>query len=88
MGGTVSGKSEFAESVTDIVDEIVDRNNRIRQLEKQCASLAAEVDRCRPVMEAAVNRVGTLRQIHPDGLTTDEIQLVSAVTIYEASNPK
>lgn len=50
--------------------------------------LVAEVDRQRPVVEAAINKVGSLRQIHPDGLTTDEIQLVSAVTTYQASKPK
>lgn len=89
MGGTVSGKSQFAESVMNIVDEIVDRNNRIRQLEKQCEVLAAEIDCQRPLVDAACKWSND----YDDG--ADDSLLLTEVTEYygrkaarEASKPK
>lgn len=65
------------------------RDERIRQLERLNATLSAEIDCGRPVIEAAVNRADSLRRIHSDGLTADEIELVRTVANYEqASQPK
>jgi multidrug resistance efflux pump len=63
--------------------EVAEQDKRIQQLEAQCATLAAQVDRMRPVIEAAQARVESLRQIHPDGWTQDEDVLVRDVTTYE-----
>lgn len=59
---------------------------RIEALEKLNATLAAEIDRMSPVIDTAVVRANNLRQIHPDGLTGDEIKLVDAVITYEQSS--
>lgn len=58
---------------------------RIRQLEKQCEVLAAEVDKMRPVVEAAIVHLK-----NPNGLSMEkrDAGLWMAVTTYEASNPK
>lgn len=62
-------------------------HERIRQLEKQCAVLATEVDRMRPVVEAAVKWNETNYR------DTEEIEfaldaLGEACDDYQASNPK
>lgn len=41
-------------------------SERVRALEKQCAVLSAEVDRCRPVVEAAQVLVRSLRRHEPE----------------------
>lgn len=56
---------------------------RIAALERLNATLAMQVDRMRPVVDAATSRVESLEQIHPDGLTGDEIVLVASVRLYE-----
>lgn len=55
--------------------------SRIRQLEKQCEVLAAEVDRMRPVVEAAETYCAFLDDNKIDPLS-------DAVDEYQASNPK
>jgi hypothetical protein len=56
---------------------------RIAALEKLNATLAAHVDRMRPVVEAAESRAMSLGEIHPDGLMDDEIVLVTRVRLYQ-----
>lgn len=67
--------------------EVSRANDRIRQLEKQCAVLAAEVDRQRPVVEAAV------AYLKYDGsdkgqLITLRARINSAAFEYITSKPK
>ena len=63
------------------------RDERIRQLEKQCASLAAEVDRQRPVVEAAVAYLKYEGNDRKE-LITLRARINSAAFQYQASNPK
>lgn len=70
------------------VKEVAERDDRIRQLEKQCASLAAEVDRQRPVVEAAQVLARTLRRHEPASWSGSEELLERKVSEYEASKPK
>lgn len=59
---------------------------RIRQLEKQCASLAAEVDKMRPVVEAAVLWANTnYRNEEADAMLN---ALSDACDEYQASKSK
>lgn len=60
--------------------EVAKRDERIRQLEELNKVLAAEVDRMRPVVEAAVKAV-ELNGLMP-------WSLIDAVTTYQASKPK
>lgn len=52
---------------------------RIHALERQCATLAAEIDRMRPVVEA------TIRQVNRDDDRFSWYDLKQAVNVYEAS---
>lgn len=54
--------SVSAMKATDL-KEVADRDRRIHQLEAQCATLAAEVDAQRPIVEAAIkwNQTNYLR---------------------------
>lgn len=55
---------------------------RIRQLEKLNAALAAEIDRMRPVVEAAVEwKKYSLAE-------SDNDELLEAITDYEESQPR
>lgn len=65
--------------------EVAERDDRIRQLEKQCADLAAEVDRQRPVVEAAQVLTRSLRRHQPESWSGTEEALERAVAAYEAS---
>lgn len=47
------------------------------------SSLVAQIDRMTPVVEAAQSRAQSLGEIHPDGLTGDEIVLVTKVRLYQ-----
>lgn len=58
---------------------------RIRALEKQCATLAAEIDRMRPVVEAARVFSRSLRRHTPASWSSTEEALERAVTTYEAN---
>lgn len=60
-----------------------DAIKRIQQLERLNATLSAQVDRMRSVVEAAEARVQSLSDIHPDGLTNDEIVLATRVRLYQ-----
>lgn len=57
---------------------------RIRVLEKLNATLAAEVDRCRPVVEAAQVLARSLRRHQPESWSGTEEVLERAVTTYES----
>lgn len=59
-----------------------DACKRIQELEQQCATLAAEIDRMRPVVEV------TVREIRRDDDRFSWSDLKDAVDTYEASQPK
>lgn len=61
---------------------------RIRQLEQLNATLAAEVDRMRPVVEAAQVLARSLRRHLPESWSGTEEALERVVTTYESSKPK
>lgn len=64
-----------------------ERDERIRQLEKLNASLAAEVERMRPVVEAAIKWNETnYRDMKECELALDAIG--NACDDYQVSNPK
>lgn len=72
-----------------IGNEVAERDDRIRQLEKQCAVLAAEIDCQRPLIDAACK----WSDGYDDG--ADDNLLLTEVTEYygrkaaqEASKPK
>lgn len=71
-------------SITDRQAEEA-RNTRIRQLEKLNATLAAEVDRQRAVVEAAQVLARSLRRHQPESWSGTEEVLERAVTACEAS---
>lgn len=59
---------------------------RIRQLEKLNATLAAEIDRMRPVVKAAQVLTVSLRRHGPASWSGTEEALERVVTTYEAGN--
>jgi hypothetical protein len=56
---------------------------RIKALEQQCAVLAAQVDRMRPVVEAAQVLTCSLRRHEPASWIGTEEALERAITAYE-----
>lgn len=62
-------------------DALHDATKRIRQLERLNAALAAEIDRMRPVVEAAID-------MQEHGCGQCEAKLDEAVITYKASEPK
>lgn len=70
-----------------LLHDLKKANERICQLEQQCAVLAAEVDRMRPVVVAAIKWNETnYRDIKECELALDAIG--NACDSYQASNPK
>lgn len=62
---------------------------RIKQLERQLEVLAAEVDRCRPVVEAAIELVKYSVTKTCNQAYAGELAILEKVTTdYQASNPK
>lgn len=72
----------------DLANMVASRESRIRQLEKLSTTLAAEVDRQRPVIEAARVLSCSLRRHDPAGWSGTEEALERAVTTYEAGERK
>lgn len=68
-----------------LLHDLKKANERICQLEQQCEVLAGEVDRMRPVVEAAIVHLK-----NPNGLSIGkrDAGLWMAVTTHQASNPK
>lgn len=62
-----------------------DAIKRIQQLERLNATLAAEIDRMRPVVEAAQVLTRSLRRHDPASWSGTEEALERAVATYEAS---
>lgn len=69
-------------------DNVLVTEGTITRLHARIRELEAETGRMRPVVDAALARVKSLRKIHPDGWTRDEDDLVREATIYESSKPK
>ncbi len=67
-----------------IEEAVAQRDKRIRQLEHQCATLAAEVDRQRSVVQAA-QQWHMLSKYRPEHYFDYEQDLANAVAAYEAS---
>lgn len=63
-------------------------DERIRQLDALVANLSNEIDRQRPVVEAAQVLARSLRRHSPASWNGSEETLERAVTTYEASSPK
>lgn len=79
-------RTTMADGVQVITDELVSRDERIRQLEALNASLAAEINRMRPIVEAC-QRAKNRQLIRSDsGFTVG--QIYDAIIAYEASQPK
>lgn len=67
------------------LEEVTERDERIRQLEKQCAVLAMQVDKQRPVVEAACNWSSTYDDGAEDGLLLEAVtEYYGAIAAYEA----
>ena len=81
MGGIVDISEVERSTAQQRADEIYKPQERIRQLEQLNATLAAEIDRMRPVIEA-MQRL----QIFDNGVSRD--QIAEALTDYEASRPR
>lgn len=66
--------------------EIEQRDTRIRQLERLNQSLSAEIDRRRPIVEAAQVLARSLRRHEPESWSGTEEALERAVTNYEQAS--
>lgn len=80
MGGTISWEALESWMATQEHKARTVLERRIEQLEKLNATLSAEVDRQRVVVEATVSAV------HAD--RTLPLSIIDAVITYEASTPK
>lgn len=65
--------------------EVTDRDQRIKQLERLNATLSAEIDRMRPVVEAAQGLVYLDVLFHAGELSKVSLKLDNAVAAYEAA---
>lgn len=88
MGGTISQEELESWMTTQEHKARTALERRIEQLEKLNATLAAEVDRCRPVVEAAQVLARSLRRHQPENWSGTEEALERVVSTYEASMPK
>ena len=79
--------SVSAMKATDL-KEVAERDRRIRQLEELNRVLSTEVDRMRPVVEAAQVLIVSLRRHGPASWSGSEELLERRVGEYEASKPK
>lgn len=66
----------------------VDAEERIRQLEKQCEVLAAEVDKMRPVVEATQRWRHTQERAKASENFRRQQEMIKTVDGYEAGYPK
>jgi hypothetical protein len=65
--------------------QVAERDTRIRQLEQLNATLAAQVDRMRPVIEAAGVLASSLRRHESESWSGCEEALERAVTEYKSA---
>lgn len=75
--------SVSAMKATDL-KEVAEHDARIRQLEQLNATLAAEIDRMRPVVEAAY-QWHSLSKYRPEHYLDHEQDLANAIVTYEAA---
>lgn len=80
---TKDGRGEAMKAPFPSWREVTERDERIRRLESRCVELTAEIDRQRPVVQAA-RQWHSLSKYRPEHYLDYEQDLAVAVAAYEA----